>query len=87
VVEGTEMKQSLVQECTYEKQARALENTSFKQITHDVTNGRNGRCAIGVLMEYHVDQEMPVEIRGKIIALNDVDNLSFSEIAAWLRNQ
>lgn len=80
------MKQMLLQ-CPYEKQARALEHTSFKQITNDYTNGGNGRCAIGVLMEYHVDQEMPVEIRAKIIVLNDVYRLSFGEIANWLRAQ
>ncbi len=79
------MKQIL--ECPYEKQARALEINGFKQIQHDYTDGKNGRCAVGVLMEYHVDQELPVEKRAQIILLNDVYNYSYGEIADWLRTQ
>jgi hypothetical protein len=80
------MKQILLQ-CPYERQARALETTSFKQITNDYTDRHGGRCAIGVLMASKCDQEIPVELRAKIIVLNDVMGLSFGEIADWLRNQ
>lgn len=77
------------------KWVQALRNGEYKQVYGKLTSDCGGFCALGVACSIGVAYankdnktvfggDLPGYLQGKITFMNDVDKLTFNEIADWI---